>query len=321
LSSILKALKKLENQVTDKNHVRSWQPETQTPIDDHKQINDHPRLKKRNVIIFAGVIFAVGAGLILSQKLYEKKPELITKKEDILQKPVRLPEKKAAIPDKKIILQKPARLPQKEATRPDKKAIFQKPVRLPQKKVAMPDKKTILQKPERFPQKEAAIPDKKTIIQEPDRLPQKKVAMPDRVQTELSSRKDVKKFEPIARAEKTPPPSAQKSRENTAVLFNKKTSPLKQARKETVAGKPSEKPEQNTKADRFASMPVKRSNQTQIEVQAIAWANDPKNRLAVINGLILRERESIDNVIVMHIGKDEVIFKKGGEEWRQMFGF
>jgi hypothetical protein len=281
LSSILKALKKLENQVTDKNHVRSWQPKTQIPIDDHKQINDHPRFKKRNVIIFAGVIFAVGAGLILSQKLYEKKPELITKKEDILQKPVRLPEKKAAIPDKK----------------------------------------TILQKPERLPQKEAAMPDKKAILQKPLRLPQKKVAMPHRVQTELSSRKDVKKFEPIARAEKTPPPSAQKSRENTAVLFNKKTSPLKQARKETVAGKPSEKPEQNTRADRFASMPVKRSNQTQIEVQAIAWANDPKNRLAVINGLILRERESIDNVIVMHIGKDEVIFKKGGEEWRQMFGF
>jgi hypothetical protein len=281
LSSILKALKKLENQVTDKNHVRSWQPETQTPIDDHKQINDHPRLKKRNVIIFAGVIFAVGAGLILSQKLYEKKPELITKKEDILQKPVRLPEKKAAIPDKKTILQKPARLPQKEA----------------------------------------AMPDKKANLQEPARLPQKKVAMPDRVQTELSSRKDEKKFEPIAKTEKTPPPSAQKSRENTAVLFNKKTSPLKQARKETVAGKPSKKPEQNTSADRFASMPLKRSNQTQIEVQAIAWANDPKNRLAVINGLILRERESIDNVIVMHIGKDEVIFKKGGEEWKQMFGF
>jgi len=145
--------------------------------------------------------------------------------------------------------------------------------------------------------------------------------MPDRVQKESSSRKDVKKFEPITKAEKTVPPSAQKSRGNTAVFFNKKTSPSKQVRKETVAVKPSEKPEQNTKADRFASMPVKRSNQTKIEVQAIAWSNDPKSRLAVINGLILRERESIDNVIVMHIGKDEVIFKKGSEEWKQMFGF
>jgi hypothetical protein len=261
LSSILKALKKLENQTADKNHVRFWQPKTQIPIDDHEQINDHPRLKKRNVIIFAGFVFAVGAGLILSQKLYEKKPELITKKEDILQKPVRLPEKKAAMPDIKAVLQKPTRLPQKKA------------------------------------------------------------AMPDRVQKELSSRKDVKKFEPITKAEKTVPPSAQKSRGNTAAFFNKKTLPSKQVRKETVAEKRSEKPEQNTKVDRFASMRVMRSNQTKIEVQAIAWSNDPKSRLAVINGLILRERESIDNVIVMHIGKDAVIFKKGSEEWKQMFGY
>ena len=104
-------------------------------------------------------------------------------------------------------------------------------------------------------------------------------------------------------------------------MSNKKTSSLKQARKETVAGKRSEKPGQKTKADRFASMPVKRSNQTKIEVQAIAWSNDPKSRLAVINGLILREGESVDNVIVMHIGKDEVVFKKGEEGWKQMFGF
>lgn len=241
MSSILKALKKLENQAEDQNHVRFWRPKNHTQNDGHEQINGHLRFKKRYVIIFAGFVFAVGAGLILSQKLHEKKPELITKKEDIQQKPARLPEKKAA--------------------------------------------------------------------------------MPDKVQKELSSRKDVKKFEPIAKAEKTAPPSAHKSRKNTAVLSNKKTSPLKQARKETVAGKRSEKPGQNTKADRFASMPVKRSNQTKIEVQAIAWSNDPKSRLAVINGLILREGESVDNVIVMHIGKDAVVFKKGEEGWRQMFGF
>ncbi len=241
MSSILKALKKLENQAADQNHVRFWRPKNHMQNDDHEQINGHLRSKKSYVIIFAGFVFAVGAGLILSQKLHEKKPGLITQKEAALQKLAHLPEKKAA--------------------------------------------------------------------------------MPDRVQKELSSRKDVNKVEPIAKAVKATPPSAHKSRENTAVLSNKKTSPLKQARKETVAEKRSEKPEQNTKADRFASMPVKRANQTNIELQAIAWSNDPKSRLAVINGLILRERESIDNVIVMHIGRDAVIFKKGTEEWKQMFGF
>ena len=241
MSSILKALKKLENQATDQNRVRFWRPKNHMQSDDHEPTNGHLRFKKRYVIIFAGLVFAVGAGLILNQKLHEKKPELITKKEATLQKPVRLPEKKAS--------------------------------------------------------------------------------RPDRVQKELSSRKDVKKFEPITKAAKAAPPSAHKSRGNTAVLFNKKISPLKQARKETVAGKRSEKSGQNTNADRFASMPVKRSNQTNIELQAIAWSNDPKSRLAVINGSILREGESIDNVIVMHIGKDAVVFKKGEDGWKQMFGF
>lgn len=241
MSSILKALKKLDDQAADQNHVRFWRSRKHMQNDDHERINGHLRFKKHYVIIFAGLVLAVGAGLILSQKLHEKKPELITKKEAILEKSVRLPEKKAAISDS--------------------------------------------------------------------------------VQKELSFRKDVKKIEPAATAAKAAPPSAHKSIENTTVLFNQKTSPLKQTPKETVAGQHSEEPEQNTKDDRFASMPVKRSNQTKIEVQAIAWANDPKSRLAVINGLILREGESIDNVIVMHIGKDAIVFKKGEEGWKQMFGF
>ena len=241
MSSILKALKKLENQATDQKDVRFWRPKTHMQNNDDEQINRHLGFKKHYVIISAGLVIAVGAGLILNQKLHKKKPELITKKEAILRKPVRLPEKKAAIPD--------------------------------------------------------------------------------RVQKELSSRKDVKKFVPIEKAARAAPLSPIKSRRNTAVLFDKKTSPLKQAREETVVEKRSEKPEQDIKADRFASLPVKRSNQTKIDLQAIAWSNDPKSRLAVINGLILRERESIDNVIVMHIGKDAVVFKKGREEWKQMFGF
>ena len=241
MSSILKALKKLESQATDQNHVRIGRPKSHVQNGDHEQINGHPYLKKGYVIILVGLVIAAGAGLILSKKLSENKPKLITKKEAILEKPVRLPEKMAAIPDN--------------------------------------------------------------------------------AQKKISPRKDVKKFEPIAKVEKAAPTSAHKSGGNTAVLFDKKTSPLKQTRKKTVVEKSSEKSIQDIEADRFLSMPVKRSNQTKIEVQAIAWANDPKSRLAVINGLILREGESIDNIIVMHIGKDAVVFRKGEEGWKQMFGF
>lgn len=241
MSSILKALKKLENQAEDQNPARLWRPKNQMQNNGHAPTDGNLRFKKRYVIIFAGLVFALGAGLILSQKLNEQKQELTTIKEAIRPKPARLPEKKAAIPD--------------------------------------------------------------------------------RVQKKLSLKKDAKTFEPIEPIAKAAPPSSPKSREKTAVLLNDKTSPAQQTRKETASEKRSEKPEQDTKADRFASIPVKRSSQTRIELQAIAWSEDPKSRLAVINGQILKERESIDNVVVMHIGKDVVFFKKGGEEWKQMFGF
>ena len=261
MSSILKALKKLESQAKDQNYVRIWRSKNHVQNDDHGQIKGRPYLKKGYVIIIAGLVLAAGAGLILSNKRYEKKPQLITKKETILEKPALLAKKKATLPDKKVITQK---------------------------SVSFPEKKAVI---------------------------------PDNSQKKLSPRKNVKKIEPITKVTKATPTSVFKPRENTAVLSEKKISPLKQTQKKTIVGKSSEKSVQNTEDDRFSSFPVKRSNQTNIEVQAIAWANDPKSRLAVINGLILREGESIDNTIVMHIGKDTVVFRKGAEGWKQMFGF
>ncbi len=58
-----------------------------------------------------------------------------------------------------------------------------------------------------------------------------------------------------------------------------------------------------------------------MELQAIAWSTDPKSRLAVINGKIVREGGSVAGVFVTHIGKDDVFFKKGREEWRQQLRF
>jgi hypothetical protein len=34
---------------------------------------------------------------------------------------------------------------------------------------------------------------------------------------------------------------------------------------------------------------------------------------------VLREGGSIEKVLITHIGKNEIIFKKGGEEWKQVF--
>ncbi|HSQ85463.1 MAG TPA: hypothetical protein VLM43_12145, partial [Desulfobacterales bacterium] len=200
MSSILKALKKLESQAKDQNHVRIWRPKNHVQKDGHDQIKGHPYLKKGYVIIIAGLVLTAGAGLILSNKRYEKKPQLITKKETIHEKPVFLAEKKATLPDKKVITQKSVSLPEKKAV------------------------------------------------------------IPDNAQKKFSPRKDVKKIEPITKVAKAAPTSAHKSSRNTAVLFDKKTSQLKQTRKKTITEKSSEKSIQNKEEDRFLSLPVKRSN-------------------------------------------------------------
>ena len=89
--------------------------------------------------------------------------------------------------------------------------------------------------------------------------------------------------------------------------------------KETSTREDIEKSEQNTKAERFESIPVKQANETRLEIQAIAWSSDPESRIAVVNSRIVREGGSVEGVFVTNIGKDEIIFRKGGEEWRQLF--
>lgn len=238
MSSILKALKKLEKQAGDQSPVGLWQQNNHVQKTHQKHMDENVRFGLRYFIISVGLIFAVGAGMFLSQKIRERKPEPATQKEARLQKTTPLAEKKAALSGN---LQK------------------EPPIRL-----------------------------------------------------------DTKNSESI---QKTAPVFSPKPGENAAVSINQEFPRPERTREETIAERRLEKPVQKTTADRFASIPVMQSNETKIELQAIAWSRDPKNRLAVINGLVLREGESIDNAIVMHIGKDEIILRKEGAEWKQLFGF
>lgn len=69
----------------------------------------------------------------------------------------------------------------------------------------------------------------------------------------------------------------------------------------------------------FASLAVETSSESKLELQAIAWSLHPEKRMAVINGHIVREGESIDKARVEHIGENEVVFTKAGKAWRQRF--
>ena len=53
---------------------------------------------------------------------------------------------------------------------------------------------------------------------------------------------------------------------------------------------------------------------------AIAWYTDPARRIAVINGSMVKEGESVEGYKVSQIRKDDVIVSDGSRSWRGEFG-
>jgi hypothetical protein len=255
LSSILKALKKLENEFPEKSEVRFWQQTKPKGMSSHKGVSGGLGFKKNFFLILALLVIAFSIGLALNLKPWHRKPTLISK----IQTP---PPAVLSVPAKEVSGQGPVR------------------------------KSSSL---------ETATKDTQPIKGRPRKTSESYGAMKSKG---LSSVKktDTKPFTPLS-------------------LSKEKTSRSEEIQHKTVNEKPGEEHGQQTKAEWFASIPVKQAGESKLELQAIAWFSDPKSRLAVINGRVVREGEFIDRVNIMHIGKDEVIFKKGTEEWRQLFGF
>ena len=67
------------------------------------------------------------------------------------------------------------------------------------------------------------------------------------------------------------------------------------------------------------SIPIKAGIKSGFEIQAIAWSNIPAERIAVINGRIIHEGDTIDGAIVAQIGVDDVFLKMGGKLYRLNF--
>jgi len=74
LSSILKALKKLENEVSVKGDIRSSLHPSHSKVPMRKRKPSDPSWEKRVFIIFMILILIVGSGLILIFKPWEKQP-------------------------------------------------------------------------------------------------------------------------------------------------------------------------------------------------------------------------------------------------------
>lgn len=56
-----------------------------------------------------------------------------------------------------------------------------------------------------------------------------------------------------------------------------------------------------------------------IKVQAIAWSDNPAQRLAVINDTVVREGQFIGDISVVTIQPEKIIIQKGGEMWELLF--
>ncbi|CAB1069300.1 hypothetical protein JY97_09380 [Alkalispirochaeta odontotermitis] len=57
-----------------------------------------------------------------------------------------------------------------------------------------------------------------------------------------------------------------------------------------------------------------------LKLQALAWSEEADRRMAVINGSIVHEGESVDGYQVLKIRAEDVVVRKGGKSWRLEFG-
>jgi hypothetical protein len=253
VSSILKALKKIESELPEKSEIQFRKQETDLQKNVRKRITDKLPLKKQFFIIFAAMIVAAGGGLVLGRKSWEHLPSAATKTDT-------------------------------EQTKP----------------LGRIGKNTVDRK-----------------------LSQKK----------KSAKKDDEKIAAVTQAVNRESPPVIKLRENEPVPVNKTESIVPKSigrNTEKIAGQ-NLIPKDNTterKTETFGQysenrrilfIPLKQAYESGLHLQAIAWSSDPGSRIAVINGQVLREGGSVESVLVTHIGKNEVVFKKQGEEWKQLF--
>jgi hypothetical protein len=64
----------------------------------------------------------------------------------------------------------------------------------------------------------------------------------------------------------------------------------------------------------------RRLEDSKLDLQAIAWSKDAKRRIAVINGHIVREGESVEGFMVNQIRQEDVVVNDGTVSWQLELG-
>ncbi len=117
----------------------------------------------------------------------------------------------------------------------------------------------------------------------------------------------------------TPPQKALDAGNTSAAVENPA------AAKSMPAGKPAPRAKpQNAKTSKRSETSEKaetydRIDASKLNLQALAWFNDPPRRMAVINSRIVREGESVDGYQVTQIRRQDVLVSDGSKKWRLEF--
>lgn len=87
------------------------------------------------------------------------------------------------------------------------------------------------------------------------------------------------------------------------------------AGKRAAANKPPVAARKTDKAPTYAKLA-----DSSLKLQALAWSSDAARRMAVINGRIVREGESMDGYQINQIRQEDVVVSDGRQSWRLEFG-
>ena len=78
-------------------------------------------------------------------------------------------------------------------------------------------------------------------------------------------------------------------------------------------------PKKSRPAVKQDSRSYRRLDDSKLQLQAIAWSKNAAQRIAVINGHIVREGESVEGFSVTQIRQDDIIVNDGNESWQVEF--
>jgi len=82
---------------------------------------------------------------------------------------------------------------------------------------------------------------------------------------------------------------------------------------------PGKTPDETAILSAHTAIPEKSSDETGLQIQALVWSSDPASRMAVINGNIVKQGGNLGEAVLSFIGEDYILIRQEGQEWKVRF--